>query len=402
MTALFAVEETILRFGGEVGTAPDSGGPAAAGAGADTLVIAVILALLTTVPLALAPIHLASSAVLITLASAFSLTPFHALTLAGVAAQAAVLCQLAWSGSRLLAYAPLPVFVGCAVATVGGDSLWERGIAVALVALAPAAVALGAVGRGRTTTRAHSAAAQAVADTLHEHAARGERARIARELHDVVAHHISMISVQAETARLTTQGLPAEGAKRLLAIGDTARAALTEMRRLLGVLREDAGTGGGRKPQPALDQLMELVDDARDAAGAATRLIVRGRVVQLDPGVGLTAYRIVQEALTNARRHAPGAAVDVELRYTASDLHLRIRDNGPGPGTAAPGRDRPGAAERDSRGVAVARAPETGHGLVGMRERAAMVGGELTTGAAPGGGFVVNVRLPVPAPGESA
>ena len=125
-----------------------------------------------------------------------------------------------------------------------------------------------------------------------------------------------MIAVQAETARLTTPGMPAAGAQRFAEIGDTARAGLTEMRRLLGVLREDAGeTAADRHPQPGLAQLTELIDEAREASGAGARLIVSGPVAPLDPGVELAAYRIVQEALTNARRHAPGAAVDVELRY---------------------------------------------------------------------------------------
>jgi signal transduction histidine kinase len=208
-----------------------------------------------------------------------------------------------------------------------------------------------------------------------EHTARGERARIARELHDVVAHHISMISVQAETARLTTPGMPPAGAQRLSAIGDTARAALTEMRRLLGVLREDARTEPAqRAPQPGLAQLNDLLDEARDASGAGTRLILRGPPAALDPGVELAAYRIVQEALTNARRHAPGAAVDVELHFTGTALRLLIRDNGPGPSTMD--------------GVA-------GHGLLGMRERAAAVGGELRVGAGIGGGFVVEATLPL-------
>jgi signal transduction histidine kinase len=185
-----------------------------------------------------------------------------------------------------------------------------------------------------------------------------------------------MIAVQAETARLTTAGLPPEGAKRLAAIGDTARAALTEMRRLLGVLREDAGAEPSRRPQPGLQELNDLLDEARELAGASTRLIVRGRVAPLDPGIELTAYRIVQEALTNARRHAPGAAVDVDLDYRADGVHIRVRDNGPGPSVA------------DSR-------PATaGHGLAGMRERAAMVGGRLSIGAAPAGGFVVEAVLP--------
>ena len=183
-----------------------------------------------------------------------------------------------------------------------------------------------------------------------------------------------MIAVQAESARLTTPGMPEAGAQRLSAIGDTARAALTEMRRLLGVLREDTGDDvPGRQPQPGLHELNELLDEARDATGAGTRLIVRGWLAPLDPGVELAAYRIVQEALTNARRHAAGAAVDVELRYGDDALHVRIRDNGPGPPPDA---------------------LTGGHGLAGMRERAAAVGGELRTGADSGGGFLVEATLP--------
>ncbi|GAB3232103.1 hypothetical protein GCM10027452_43400 [Micromonospora halotolerans] len=162
-----------------------------------------------------------------------------------------------------------------------------------------------------------------------------ERSAIARELHDVVAHHITMIALQAEAARLATPGLPPEGARRLTAIGDTARVALTEMRRLLGVLREDVDAEPTRRPQPGLRELNALLDEVRDAAvGSGVRLIVSGSVEPLDPGVELTAYRIVQEALTNARRHAPGAAVDVELHYRGEDLSVRVYDNGPGPAPA--------------------------------------------------------------------
>jgi signal transduction histidine kinase len=208
--------------------------------------------------------------------------------------------------------------------------------------------------------------------TVLEHSALGERARIARELHDIVAHHISMIAVQAETARLTTAGMPPAGAQRLSSIGDTARAALTEMRLLLGVLREDVESAD-RQPQPGLRQLNDLLDEARAASGAGTRLIIRGPADPLDPSVELAAYRIVQEALTNARRHAPGAAVDVELYYADDAVRVRIRDNGPGCPDASSG----------------------GHGLRGMRERAAAVGGRLQTGPAPGGGFLVETVLPV-------
>jgi signal transduction histidine kinase len=152
------------------------------------------------------------------------------------------------------------------------------------------------------------------------------------------------------------------------------------MRRLLGVLREDTGGDpADRRPQPGLRQLNELLDEARDAAATGARLIVSGTPAVLDPGVELAAYRIVQEALTNARRHAPGAAVDVELRYCDETLRLRIRDNGPGPPPAPPDGAQP---------------PGGGHGLLGMCERAAAVGGELRTGPAPGGGFLVEASLP--------
>jgi signal transduction histidine kinase len=270
-------------------------------------------------------------------------------------------------------------------------------LAVLLAAAIPVAV-VAALARGvREQTETHSATRELTEGMLADHLARGERARIARELHDVVAHHISMIAVQAETARLTTPGLPAGGAQRFAAIGDTARAGLTEMRRLLGVLREDAEqdketrpdleptgpepadterAGAGRRPQPGLPQLGDLVDGAREASGSVVRLIMSGPVTRLDPGVELAAYRIVQEALTNARRHAPGAAVDVELRYAEDWLRLRIRDNGPG--QAARSR--------------------TGHGLLGMRERAAAVGGALQAGDARGGGFRVEAELPAKAP----
>jgi signal transduction histidine kinase len=213
---------------------------------------------------------------------------------------------------------------------------------------------------------------RAMTDTLRDQAAAQERARIARELHDVVAHHVSMVAVQAETARLTTEGMPPEGRDRLAAIGDTARDALTEMRRLLGVMRTDVPGEAELAPQPGLARLEELLDDAR-AAGTDVRLRVDGDPVALPPGVDLTAYRVVQEALTNARRHAPGAAVEVDIHYRDESLRVRVRDDGPGPSGTGDG----------------------GHGLVGMHERVAMVGGTLRVGPGEGGGFAVQADLPI-------
>jgi len=369
LLGVLAVAETLTRAAGTAAPGP-------------TRPALVLAALATTVPLGLLWARPALAAPAVTAAAVVSLAAFHTLTVAGLAAQLAALYRLGRHGSAALAAAAaMPYLV---VALAHPQSGAAEVFLVLLVALAPVAAWAGIARRARSEAVAHSAARQVIAGSLLEHTARGERARIARELHDVVAHHISMISVQAESARLTTPGMPAAGAQRLSAIGDTARSALTEMRRLLGVLREDVHADGAagrpshpaRQPQPGLPQLAELLDAARDASGTGARLIVRGWLPGLDPGVELATYRIVQEALTNARRHAPGAAVDVELHYTGGALTVRIRDNGPGPPPAR---------------------PAGGHGLAGMRERAAAVGGELHTAEAPGGGFLVAARLPAKA-----
>jgi signal transduction histidine kinase len=381
-----------------------------------TALLMAAFCLLATVPAGLRrPVP---AAVAVWVAAMVSLVLFELVTVASAAALVMCAYRLARAGSRVLAVALAVPFFGLALILAAAVSrpvlppgsvsglavagIETRVLAVLLASAIPVAV-VGAIARGaREVDRTHSATRELAEGMLADHLARGERARIARELHDVVAHHISVIAVQAETARLTTPGLPDAGAERFAAIGDTARAGLTEMRRLLGVLREDAhltesnapgsnapGSGApapaapgpatsgpvaDRHPQPGLAQLGALIDEAREASGSVVRLIVSGPVTRLDPGVELAAYRIVQEALTNARRHAPGAAVDVELRYDGDLLRLRIRDNGPGP-----------AARR------------TGHGLLGMHERAAAAGGSLRTGDAHGGGFRVDAQLPAQA-----
>jgi signal transduction histidine kinase len=335
-----------------------------------SVTVLLVLCLLMTMSLRLRPV---AAVLVITAATVVSLTVFQVLVVGGLCAQVVAGYRAGRSVGWLAGVCAVP-FAVLAMAGVAGVEL--RIVVVLLAALTPAAAVLGIA--LRRSSMAAAASSEAAAGTVFEYVARGERARIARELHDVVAHHISMVAVQAETARLTTPGMPELGARRLLEIGDMARAGLTEMRRLLGVLREDAEDAEPavrRRPQPGLAQVNELIDEARNAAGSGVRFIVSGPVVTLDPGVELAAYRIVQEALTNARRHAPGAAVDVELRFGGAALRLRIRDDGPGSGSSG----------------------LPGHGLLGMRERAQAAGGELRAGAAAGGGFLVDVTFPMSA-----
>jgi signal transduction histidine kinase len=373
-----------------------------------------VLALLSTLPLLL--LRPAGAAVVTAMANVLVLAAFPAPTVAGALGAVFAAGRLGADG-ELRSVAGRPAGPASAQYLAVGLGLpflvlalvrHENLACVLLAAGVPMAAGAGIALRAGRAARTYTEAGEALADTLVAHTARGERARIARELHDVVAHHISMIAVQSETGRLTTPGLPEAGARRFLEIGDTARAGLTEMRRLLGVLREDAadaaetgagtrapgsrGPGASRQPQPGLAQLAELIDAAREASVAGTRLIISGPVAPLDPGVELAAYRIVQEALTNARRHAPGAAVDVELRYGTDTLRLRVRDNGPGPvGGVVAGF---AARQDDPGGGVTAPARDGGHGLLGMRERAFSVGGALYAGAAPGGGFLVEAVLP--------
>jgi signal transduction histidine kinase len=345
--------------------------------------VVLLPSLAATLPLGFLWERPAVAATAICAANLASLGVFRLLTIAGLLAQVIVLYRLGRRGPQLLAAALTLPFLVLALVTPAGHvtGLASGGTVLAILAasLGPVAACAGAALQTRSMAAAQTTTSEAFAGTVLENTARGERARISRELHDVVAHHVSMIAVQAETARLATPGMPAAGAQQLAAIGDTARAALTEMRRLLGVLREDSGAEtADRQPQPGLAQLNELLDEARAVSGIGARLIVSGWLTALDPGVELAAYRIVQEALTNARRHAPGAAVDVELHFASEALHVQIRDNGPGP-AAGPGQ------------------PALGHGLLGMRERAAAVGGEFRAGAASGGGFLVRATLPAKA-----
>ena len=333
---------------------------------------AVIANLLATLPLALARRHVAwaTGAIVFGVLVAIS-TDGGTLTIAALLGLVVVLYLFSSTHRRRWAVLPALPFLFNVIEPFSGDDAGFSGVLLLMIVVA--AEALGDSRRQRGEAIAErDETRQAMVDTLQDQAAMGERARIARELHDVVAHHVSAIAVQAESARLTTEDLPEEGRAQFEAIGQTARDALTEMRRLLGVLRDDANAEVARDPQPGLARLNELVETAR-TAGTPVRLTLGGQVTGLPPGVDLCAYRILQEALTNVRRHAPGAPVDVELEYRADTLRLRVRDHGAG---------------------AVA-SDLDGHGLLGMRERAIMVGGTLTAGPADDGGFAVEAELPI-------
>jgi signal transduction histidine kinase len=208
-----------------------------------------------------------------------------------------------------------------------------------------------------------------------ERAVAEERTRIARELHDVVAHSMSVMVVQAGAARRVLDREPDRAAEALQAIETTGREALTEMRRLLGVLRDQGEARPELAPQPTIDGIGSLVEHFADA-GLPVTLERFGVERELPAGIGLSAYRIVQEGLTNALKHAgPDTRVEVKVRYRDDDIEVEVLDDG--------------------RGVTSSPPDGSGHGLVGMRERVDVCGGDLKAGPRPGGGFAVRARLPV-------
>ena len=209
-----------------------------------------------------------------------------------------------------------------------------------------------------------SAAEQALAAVVEE------RTRIARELHDIVAHSVSTMVVQAGAAEQVVDDDPEFARRALGTIRSTGTAALSEMRRVVAMLR-DVDEPGALAPQPGLDAVPALVDEVR-ATGLAAELVVSGERRDLPAGVDLAAYRIVQEALTNVRRHANASVVEVALTYGAADLRIEVADDGVG-----------------------STDPTGGHGLVGMRERAALYGGQVEAATRNGTGFVVRAVLPV-------
>nr|WP_253195370.1 histidine kinase [Streptomyces sp. JHA26] len=258
--------------------------------------------------------------------------------------------------------------------TVIGDG--EYNTSAPMLFLSALALLMVAVRHVRREARQEVTAQRTV--TAHERSRRTlleERTTIARELHDVVAHHMSVVAIQAEAAPYRVENPPEELERAFATIRENAVAALTELRRVLGVVRAEDHEAPDA-PQPTLADLDALLANVRDA-GLTVDKAVTGAVRELPPGVELSAYRIVQEALSNTLRHAPGASARVEVSYVLGGLGLRVV-NGPMP---EPSLVKP--------------SPGAGHGITGMRERVSMLDGEMTAGPADDGGYEVAVFLPV-------
>jgi signal transduction histidine kinase len=266
----------------------------------------------------------------------------------------------------------VPVAVGTSIAISLGER-WQRGlnwveVAADLIVTFGLPLLLGRLTynrRRRAAADRERAAGEAVTE---------ERARIARELHDVVAHHMSVMVVQAGAARAVSVSDPAAAADALRQIEASGRTGLAEMRRLLGILKASDGENA-LEPQPGLERLPDLLEATR-AAGLRVEVVVDGAPRALPPGIDLSAYRIAQEALTNVLRHAREARARVSLRYDEDAIEIEVVDDGPG--------------------ATVAPTDGAGHGLIGMRERVQVFGGALEAGSLPGGGFRVRARLPAP------
>jgi signal transduction histidine kinase len=276
--------------------------------------------------------------------------------------------------------------IGISQAAPGHHQPYDTIFQVMIFATAVAAGLLSRVKRASIqAAQSRADRAEAELDRQSSQAAERERIRIARELHDVVAHHVSLIAVQAEAASSLLPGRPDQARRSVEVIGDTARQALTELRRLLGVLRRPSARLE-TAPSASLGTLGDVLDQVR-GTGLQVDFEVEGTPVALAPGVDLTAYRIVQEALTNTIRHASAARAAVRLRYEPGYITVSVTDSGrlspaAARGTAAPGPDLLTGA---------------GLGLAGIAERVASCGGSLTVGPVPGvqaDGFAVTARLP--------
>jgi signal transduction histidine kinase len=271
----------------------------------------------------------------------------------------------------------LAIVVGGAAIVTYNDPGHAAGDLVAIPALFAIAWLAGFALRKRAAEAEAAEERATHAEREREAAARvavaEERARIARELHDIVAHSMSVMVLQVGAVRHRLPDALAEDAEALEGVERTGRSALGEMRRLLGAMRRE-GDAAELAPQPGLDRLELLLQEVR-SAGLPVRLRVDGDPFPLPDAVDLSAYRIVQEGLTNALKHAHASEAQVVIRYGDEDLGIEVRDDGAGGGSAAAG--------------------VPGHGLVGIRERVKIYGGDMTAATENGGGFVLRTRLPL-------
>ncbi|MET9690046.1 histidine kinase [Streptomyces sp. NPDC006514] len=284
------------------------------------------------------------------------------------------------TGPRLAAWMwTLTLVLGSALSVMfsghWGSNLPEMAVASAFALVIASSIRIRRDARAAVSAQQEVTAVERDKRTLLE-----ERTTIARELHDVVAHHMSVVAIQAEAAPYRVKNPPPELEAAFVTIRENAVAALTELRRVLGVVRS-ADYEAPDAPQPTLASLEGLLANVRDA-GLSVEKTITGSVRELPQGVELSAYRIVQEALSNTLRHAPGAAAEVEVSYVLGGLGLRIVN------------DRATGDARPSTGA--------GHGITGMRERVAMLEGEMTAGRTPAGGYEVAVFIPVPHRAEAA
>lgn len=293
----------------------------------------------------------------------------YPLDFAGIAFLIAVYSAAAHRGRKPVFLAALPIAIAAALAIYLVNRPPHRDaqqLMIDVAALVGLPMLFGRIEYNRHR-RSGEALYKASRDAVVE-----ERSRIARELHDVVAHSMGLMVVQAGAARTVIDSDPRGAGTALKQIEETGRRGLAEMRRLLGIL-ETNGSDTERVPQPGLDRLDELVESLR-GSGLPVEIVVEGNSRDLLPGAELAAYRIVQEALTNTLKHAGPARARVVLRYDHHDLQIEVVDDGRGP----PPGDAP-----------------PGHGLIGMRERVALFRGTLETGGRPGGGFLVRARIPL-------
>ncbi|WLQ67686.1 histidine kinase [Streptomyces sp. NBC_01201] len=375
------VDNVVLR---EIAPGVEVAVPRPSGTGG--LALMVTLAAVASGALALRRRH--PLAVLCVVTAATLATPESVLRLTFYAFVIAVYSAAVYSPYRVATLAALPVSV--VLVGTSGNSVTPvvPNEYIALLILVPMAVA--AVGLRTWKLRTDEGRTRLIAlEREQAEALRGavehERARIARELHDVVTHHVSVMIIQAGAARKIMESSPGQAGEALLAVEAGGRAAMTELRHVMGLLTmngegeradgTEAGTEAELSPQPGLDQLGTLVGRVRDA-GQPVTLTATGRPRAVPSGVGLAAYRVVQEALTNTVTHASGATARVTVGYAPEQLRVEVTDTGGGAGTGA----------------------GNGRGLIGLRERLTVYGGTLSAGRCPAGGYRVEALIPLEAP----